>query len=198
TGGAGIGAGGTEAGGTGRNGTGGVSGSLGGGSGIDSGLGGGAVLAGDGAGLGSGGLSGGGGHEVSAFNNAPFGPLGSSGPDAAKVLLASDTQSAKTTGGGVAPALSPFPGRFTDPLTVNSSTFNGPLDSAFLGALNAAAVDSRFSSLGSVRDIAIDIVSFEPDGTRIVTGQNDFLMMYSGSLLKAAAMYAAFQLHAAV
>lgn len=198
TGGVGVGAGGTEAGGTGGNGTGGVSGSLGGGSGIDSGLGGGAVLAGDGAGLGSGGLSGGGGHEVSAFNNALFGPLGSSGLDAAKVLLASDTQSAKTTGGGVAPALSPFPGRFTDPLTVNSSTFNGPLDSAFLGALNAAAVDSRFSSLGSVRDIAIDIVSFEPDGTRIVTGQNDFLMMYSGSLLKAAAMYAAFQLHATV
>jgi hypothetical protein len=49
-----------------------------------------------------------------------------------------------------------------------------------------------------VRDIAIDIVSFEPDGSRLVTGQNDFLMMYSGSLLKAAAMYAAFQLHVAV
>src|ERR1044071_6211672 len=96
-----------------------------------------------------------------------------------------------------APAL-PFPAKFADPLTFNQSTFNRPIDSAFQKALNAAAVDPPFRGLPSVRDLSIDIVSLEPSGANVVTGQYDDDMHYSGSLLKVAAMYAAFQLHKAV
>jgi len=50
----------------------------------------------------------------------------------------------------------------------------------------------------NVKDIPIVIVALNAGGSRPTVGQNGVEMHYSGSLLKAAAMYAAYQLHVAV
>ena len=99
-------------------------------------------------------------------------------------------------GGGAAPAMSPFPDRFVQPHA--SLTKRDKLNAAFDGAIAAAAADPAFSSLPDVHTIPIAIVSLDSDGARPLAGQRHFEMFFSGSMLKVAAMYAAFHLRVAV
>ncbi|MGE5398841.1 MAG: papain-like cysteine protease family protein [Ignavibacteriales bacterium] len=100
-------------------------------------------------------------------------------------------------GEGAAP-MSPFPSPsftgFNDPLTADPRLWD-----AFNAAINTVASDARYDHLPDVHDIPLAIVSLNADGTCPLVGQHHSdEMFFSGSLLKVAAMYAAFQLRAAV
>src|SRR5262249_22712228 len=69
---------------------------------------------------------------------------------------------------------------------------------SFERARIAVRNDPAFSHLPDVRSVPIAIMALNDDGSRPVAGQREFEMFYSGSLLKVAAMYAAFQLRVAV
>ena len=98
--------------------------------------------------------------------------------------------------------MSPFPHKLPDPLNVGSGFSNAlqiALDHSITGdgATDKGVIDdSRFSGLPDPRDIPISIVAL--DGSGQAAGQHEFDMYYSGSLLKVAAMYAAYQLRIAV
>ncbi|HKF23037.1 MAG TPA: hypothetical protein VKE93_15800 [Candidatus Angelobacter sp.] len=92
-------------------------------------------------------------------------------------------------------AFSPFPAAaFPDPLTAADAKLTTP----FQGAIAAVKTDPSYSDLGRVDDLPIIIVALNEDGTRPFAGTHVKDMYYSGSLLKIAAMYAAFQLRHAV
>jgi len=99
-------------------------------------------------------------------------------------------------------AMSPFPQKLPDPLSVGSGFSNAlqiALNHSITGddAGNQGVIDdSRFSGLPDPRHIAMTIVAL--DGSGQAAGQDEFDMYYSGSLLKVAAMYAAYQLRIAV
>src|SRR5436190_3331424 len=119
-----------------------------------------------------------------------------------------DTEGVGGTGGGgdsyksAGPKMSPFPQKLPDPLNVGSGFSNAiqiALNHSIVGdgAANKGVIDdSRFSGLPDPRHIPITIVAL--DGSGQTAGQNEFDMYYSGSLLKVAAMYAAYQLRIAV
>jgi hypothetical protein len=96
--------------------------------------------------------------------------------------------SAKTT-------MSPFPQKLPDPLNVGSG-FSNAIQIALDHSIGDVIDDPRFSGLPDPRHIPITIVAL--DGSGQAAGQNEFDMYYSGSLLKVAAMYAAYQLRIAV
>lgn len=139
--------------------------------------------------------------------------LTSSGSTESTVAFAEgDTSQAAGAGGGATKvsvssgsakmAMSPFPQKLPDPLNVGSGFSNAlqiALDHSIAGdgAGNQGVIDdSRFSGLPDPRHIPITIVAL--DGSGQAAGQNEFDMYYSGSLLKVAAMYAAYQLRIAV
>jgi hypothetical protein len=101
------------------------------------------------------------------------------------------------TGGGgdsdksAGPKMSPFPEKLPDPLTVGSG-FSNAIQIALDHSIGEVLDDPRFSGLPDPRDIPITIVAL--DGSGQTAGQHEFEMYYSGSLLKVAAMYAAYQL----
>jgi hypothetical protein len=102
-------------------------------------------------------------------------------------------------GGGAAPAMSPFPDRFVQPNAPLAK--RDKLNAAFDGAIAAAAANPAFSHLPDVHTVPIAIVALDSDGDhppRPLAGQRHFEMFFSGSLLKVAAMYAAFQLRVIV
>jgi hypothetical protein len=119
-----------------------------------------------------------------------------------------DTEGGGGTGGGgdsqksAGPKMSPFPQKLPDPLNVGSGFSNAiqiALNHSIVGdgAANKGVIDdSRFSGLPDPRRIPITIVAL--DGSGQAAGQNELDMYYSGSLLKVAAMYAAYQLRIAV
>jgi hypothetical protein len=94
-------------------------------------------------------------------------------------------------GGAGAPPMSPFPPA-AKPLTSSDK-----LNLAFKGAIDAVALDPAFVQLPDLRTIPLAIVALQDD-PHPLAGQGKFEMHYSGSLLKVAAMYAAYQLRAAV
>jgi hypothetical protein len=77
-------------------------------------------------------------------------------------------------------------------------TFSTNIQSSFARAIHAVRNDIAFSHLPDVHTIPIAIMALDAAGSRPVAGQREFEMFYSGSLLKVAAMYAAFQLRVAV
>src|SRR5262245_57626501 len=77
-------------------------------------------------------------------------------------------------------------------------TDGGKIQISFDKAIYAARNNPALSHLPDVRAIPIVIMALNDDGSRPVAGQREFEMFYSGSLLKVAAMYAAFQLRVAV
>jgi GH24 family phage-related lysozyme (muramidase) len=89
--------------------------------------------------------------------------------------------------------LSPFPARFADPLSGNG---NKKLNDAFQAA--ATAVKASHPHLPDVAKLPIIIVPLCDDHTRPFTGFNVDKQYYSGSMLKFAAMFAAYQLRHAV
>jgi hypothetical protein len=120
-------------------------------------------------------------HEGAAFNTALHGPLGASGIDAAEIILAKDTGPG---GGGAPPPVSPFPVSLPDPLHDKDKELND----AF------AHAKAQVTSI----DIPLIIVACNTGGDRPYVAQKPFEMHYSASLLKVAAMYAAYQLRATV
>lgn len=145
-----------------------------GGSGTD--LGGNPVLAGAGAG----------GNEDAAFNSALFGPQGASGADLVRTVLASSNG-----GGAGSPTARVFPNAVPNPLS-----FDAELDAALRGAI--ATAKTAFPTLPPPEQIPIVIVELKADGTRPFAGQLADKMYFSGSLLKVAAMIAAFSLREAI
>jgi hypothetical protein len=95
---------------------------------------------------------------------------------------------------GLGQTASAFPSRFL----WGAKTFSTNIEIAFQRAIIAARNNPAFSHLPDVRTIPIAIMALDADGARPVAGQREFEMFYSGSLLKVAAMYAAFQLRVAV
>lgn len=128
-----------------------------------------------------------------AFAEADKAQAAGTGGGATNVSVSSG--SAKTT-------MSPFPQKLPDPLNVGSGFSNAlqiALDHSIVGdgaADKGVIDDDRFSGLPDPRDIPISIVAL--DGSGQAAGQHEFDMYYSGSLLKVAAMYAAYQLRLAV
>ena len=95
-------------------------------------------------------------------------------------------------------ALGQTPSAFPSKFLWGAKTFSTNLESAFQRAIIAARNNAAFSHLPDVRTIPIAIMALDDGGSRPVAGQREFEMFYSGSLLKVAAMYAAFQLRVAV
>jgi len=95
---------------------------------------------------------------------------------------------------GLGKVLTPMPPKFR----WGDKTFSGRIQSSFERASIAVRNDPAFSHLPDVRSVPIAIMALNDDGSRPVAGQRDFEMFFSGSLLKVAAMYAAFQLRVAV
>ena len=139
--------------------------------------------------------------------------LKSSGSTESTVAFAEGaTSQAAGTGGGATNlgvssgsakiTMSPFPQKLPDPLNVGSGFSNAlqiALDHSIAGdgaADKGVIDDDRFSGLPDPRHIPVTIVAL--DGSGQAAGQNEFDMYYSGSLLKVAAMYAAYQLRLAV
>jgi len=132
--------------------------------------------------------------------------LTSSGSTETTVAFAEgDTSQAAGSGGGATnvsvssgsarTAMSPFPQKLPDPLNVGSG-FSNAIQIALDHSIGDVIDDPRFSGLPDPRDIPISIVAL--DGSGQAAGQHEFEMYYSGSLLKVAAMYAAYQLRIAV
>jgi hypothetical protein len=128
-----------------------------------------------------------GGNEAAAFRNALYGALGGSGLDAANLVLAS----ADKSGGGGAPLMSPFRTGLA-----NKLKFDDKLWKAF--SPNLPDLNNINPNLPGLEDAALVIVALNDDGTRPFASHRQVDMFYSGSLLKVAAMYAAFQLRSAV
>src|SRR5215813_1912520 len=99
-----------------------------------------------------------------------------------------------TKAGRTPAAASPFPAAFADPLTAADPN----LTAAFQGAIAAVKADPAYGALSNVDALPIIIVALNDDGTRPFAGAHVSDMFYSGSLLKIAAMYAAFQLRHSV
>ena len=87
-----------------------------------------------------------------------------------------------------------WPGKFI----WGAKTFSSNIQSSFQRAIHAVAKDATFSHLPDVRELPIAIMALDDSGARPIAGQREFEMFYSGSLLKVAAMYAAYQLRGAV
>jgi len=115
-------------------------------------------------------------------------------------LATADSTDGEADGGGgdnsAAPAVSLFPDRFTEPSAPLAK--REKLNAALSGAIDALPVDDHSRGLSDMLDLPIAIVALDDDGSRPLSGQHHFEMFYSGSLLKVAPMYAAFQLRAAV
>jgi hypothetical protein len=153
----------------------------GGGSGGLGGLGGGAVLARQER-----------SHEGEAFDAAVHGPLGASGIDAAEIILAKDTGSG---GGGAPPPVSPFPVSLSDAFHDTDQK----LKDAFAHAKAHFRTNALLpSGLQSFDDIPLIIAAVNTGGDRPYVAQKPLEMHYSASMLKVAAMYAAYQLRATV
>jgi len=92
-------------------------------------------------------------------------------------------------------AVSPFPSTaFADPL--NSADHK--LTDAFSDAIATVKANAAYAHLPNVDALPIIIVALNDDGTRPFAGAHVKDMFYSGSLLKIAAMYGAYQLRHAV
>ena len=104
-------------------------------------------------------------------------------------------------GVGGEPARPPFPESFQHPIIWFE---DAALRQAFRDAISKVSDDahkSAYNANGVLPDastIPIVIASLDPSGRPSFAGQNYYKMYYSGSLLKVAAMYAAFQLRKAV
>jgi hypothetical protein len=127
-------------------------------------------------------------------------------PTPAVVVVPGPGGSGGDSGSEAEPALSVFPNALPD---LVRDTAAGKLKLAFDAALGSVtadqATDPTLQGLVNVNgqpltaaEIPIAIVSFNLDGTTTMVGQRDTQMFFSGSLLKIAAMYAAFQLRHAV
>jgi hypothetical protein len=100
---------------------------------------------------------------------------------------------------GLGEAPSPLPPKFSlETLKFEDGSFSNRLQSAFEGALRASLNTAAFSHLPDVRTVPIAIIGLDGGVPHPVAGQRMFEMFYSGSLLKTAAMYAAFQLRQTV
>lgn len=87
-------------------------------------------------------------------------------------------------------AMSPFPPQaFADPLTEDQK-----LKDAFNAAISTVKSDHAFAALPAVDDLPIIMVAINDDKSRPAIGHHVKDMLYAGSMLKIAAMYAAFQL----
>jgi hypothetical protein len=107
--------------------------------------------------------------------------------------------------GDVTPTMAKDAENDTDPLDpFPTSPFGGELSVdakmtvAFATAIQDVKADHAFAALPNVADLPIIIVALKSDGTRPFVGRHVDEMFYSGSLLKLAAMYAAFQLRLVV
>jgi Beta-lactamase enzyme family len=78
-----------------------------------------------------------------------------------------------------------------------AKTSSTNIQSSFQRALDAVSKNPVFSHLPDVRTIPIAIMALDSSGSRPIAGQREMEMFFSGSLLKVAAMYAAFQLRVA-
>jgi hypothetical protein len=96
-------------------------------------------------------------------------------------------------GGGGAPPMSPFPSRFV-PLSRATLSRLDKINAAFDGAVNDSLIDPGSANMQDLHDLPLAIVALDDNGARPLTGQHHSEMYYSGSLLKMAALYAAYQL----
>jgi len=100
---------------------------------------------------------------------------------------------------GLGQVPSPLPPKFSfETLKFQDGSFSTRLQSAFEGALHASLNTAAFSHLPDVRTVPIAIIGLDGGVPHPVAGQRLFEMFYSGSLLKTAEMYAAFQLRQTV
>jgi hypothetical protein len=91
--------------------------------------------------------------------------------------------------------VSPFPpSAFADPLIDTDQK----LKDAFSAAIATVKANAAYAGLPNVDALPIILVALNDDGTRPFAGAHVRDMFYSGSLLKIAAMYGAFQLRHAV
>lgn len=95
---------------------------------------------------------------------------------------------------GLGKVLTPMPPKFR----WGDKTFSNRIQISFERARIAVRNNGAFSHLPDVGAVPIVIMALNDDGSRPIAGQREFEMFYSGSLLKVAAMYAAFQLRVAV
>jgi hypothetical protein len=90
-------------------------------------------------------------------------------------------------------AIAAFPGAFADAVTVSGiNTLD--LETAFGKAIDFVKNNAAYNALPAVTDLPIAIVHLDTAASHPVHGTHLNEMYYSGSLLKIAAMYAAFQL----
>lgn len=94
---------------------------------------------------------------------------------------------------GPTPGISPFPAKFDDPVTVSGFS-TSDLEAAFEKAITFVKNKAAYNALPNVDDLPIAIVHMAGTGHSPMHGAHLDQMYYSGSLLKIAAMYAAFQL----
>jgi GH24 family phage-related lysozyme (muramidase) len=91
--------------------------------------------------------------------------------------------------------VSPFPARFADPLTFKDDK---KLGDSFRVALKAVKDNPDFAGLPGIDELPIILVPLNADKTRPFLGLHYAEQFYAGSMLKIAAMFAAFQLRHAV
>jgi GH24 family phage-related lysozyme (muramidase) len=90
--------------------------------------------------------------------------------------------------------VSPFPPRFADPLAKDDKK----LSDSFKAALKAVKDNPDFAGLPGIDELPIILVPLKADKTRPFVGLRAAEEFYAGSMLKIAAMFAAFQLRHAV
>ena len=90
--------------------------------------------------------------------------------------------------------VSPFPPGFADPLAKDDKK----LSDSFKAALKAVKDNPDFAGLPGIDELPIILVPLNDDKTRPFVGQRVAEEFYAGSMLKIAAMFAAFQLRHAV
>ena len=94
--------------------------------------------------------------------------------------------------------MSPFPDNPFAPLSRATSSRLDTINAAFDTALSATLEDPSSANMEDLHDLPIAIVALDSDGSRPLTGQHHIEMYYSGSMLKLAALCAAYQLRVVV
>ncbi len=94
--------------------------------------------------------------------------------------------------------MSPFPETPFTPLSRATSSRLDTINAALNAALSPSLEDPSSANIEDLGDLPIAIVALDDDGGRPLTGQHHIEMFYCGSMLKLAALYAAYQLRVAV
>ena len=94
--------------------------------------------------------------------------------------------------------MSPFPENPFPPLSRATSSRLDTINAAVDTALSLSDDDPTSPNIQDLHNLPFAIVALDDDGSRPLTGQHHMEMFYCGSMLKLAALYAAYQLRVAV